>query len=147
LRDQLALGNLRVPTTAERWLALQVSASPGQAVKSGDLIAVLAPLDTRTQQPAGLVAHLDVEEKYCADLTPGQMVRLSSNMYNPRLHSTIEARIERIEPWGEPHPRAGRQFRIVAVIDQAPFPVWIGSTVKAEIVVGRTPVYRIILEQ
>lgn len=137
---------LRAPPSADRWLVLDVRVDPFQAVRAGKVIATLAPLDAHTRQPRNLVARLDIDEKHLGPVTTGQTVHLYSNVYNHRLYGCAEARIERLEPWGVAAVDGSRRFRAVAPVTHAPFPLPLGSTCKAEIVIGRKLVYRIILE-
>jgi hypothetical protein len=146
LRRQLSEAQFNVPSTHQLWLALQVRVAPLQAVQPGDVIATIVPIDPETRQPLDLIARLEVDEKHCGDLAPGQIVRLQSDMHNHRLHGQAQARIERIEPWGELAADGQRRYTVIAPITEAPFPLALGSTVKAEVVVGRKVVYRIILE-
>lgn len=146
LRDRLARGVLRVPEQGDGWMAVEVLAAPLQAVKPGDVLASIVPVDPQTGQPRDLMAYLDVDEKHWGGLTAGQTVRLQSQVHNHRLHGIAEARIERLEPWGRPGPNGERQFRALAAITQAPFVLPLGSSFQAEVVVGRKLVYRIILE-
>ena len=138
---------LRVPETHVRWQVVDVRAARFQAVQAGDLLARVVPLDPDTGRPRDLLARLDLDEKHCGDLAPGQTVRLFSAMYNARLHGHAEAVLERLEPWGEAGPAGERRFRAVARITHAPFHLPLGSSFRAEVVVGRKAVYRIILEQ
>lgn len=138
---------LRAPDSAECWLVLAAPVGRSERVEPGTLIARLVPVDPRTNQPCELLANLDIEESRFGDVAVGQTVRLYSTMYNHRLHGIGEGRIERLEPWGEAAADGRRRFRAVAAVTQAPFPLPLGSSFKAEIVVGRKPVYRIILEQ
>jgi hypothetical protein len=147
LVERLDQAVIRVPDTKNCWQVLKVHAAALQAVRAGDAIALLAPIDPHTGQARDLVAFLDVHERHAGELQPGQAVRLYSTMHNQRLHGFAEGKIERLEPLGEPGPDGDRHFRARTVITQAPFPLRPGSTVKAEIVVGRKQVYRIILEQ
>jgi hypothetical protein len=146
VRQQFSQAVLRAPDTAERWLALNVRVSPAQAVQAGDVIATLVPLDSQTGQPRDLVTRLDVEESHSGFVEAGQTVRLYSPMYNQRLHGWAEARIERLEPHGEVMANGERHFHVWAAVTHSPFPLRLGSSCKADIVVGRKPVYRIILE-
>jgi hypothetical protein len=127
-------------------MALEVGVKPGEKVDAGEVLAILAPVDRRTHEPLDLIAELDIEEKHCGDVAPGQTVRLYSNMHNHRLHGTATATIERIEPWGKRAADGKRYFRALATIAETPFPLLPGSTFKAEIVTGRKQMYRIILE-
>jgi hypothetical protein len=147
LVERLEQTVIRVPDAKNPWQVLKVHAASLQAVQAGDPIALLAPIDPHTGEPRDLVAYLDVHEKHAGELQPGQAVRLYSTMHNQRLHGFAEGKIERLEPLGEPGPDGDRHFRAVTVITNAPFSLRPGSTVKAEIVVGRKQVYRIILEQ
>jgi hypothetical protein len=146
LRERLAQAVLRVPPSADRWLVLEVHVSPLQAVQAGDRIATIVPVDPRTHQPRNLVALLDVEEKYWGDLKPGQNVRLYSTVFNHRLFGCAEAQLAQLEPWARPNGQDTRVMKARAPIVQAPYDLPLGSTFKAEIVVGPKLVYRIILE-
>jgi len=146
LRQRLAQATLRVPPTGRLWQAVQVRVSPLQAVQPGDVIATVVPVDPVTHQPLDLVARLEVDEKHAGDLALGQSVRLASAAHNHRLHGRAEARVERIEPWADPTPDGSRRYTVIAPVIDAPFPLLLGSSVQAEIVVGRKVVYRIILE-
>jgi len=147
LVERLNQAVIRVPDAKNTWQVLKVHAAPLQAVQAGDAIALVAPVDPQTGRSRDLVAFLDVQERYAGELKPGQTVRLYSTMHNQRLHGFAEGKIEHLEPLGEPGPDGERHFRARAAIMQSPFPLRPGSTVKAEIVVGRKQVYRIILEQ
>ena len=147
LRSDKTVRAVTVPDQNNHWLVLKVYPEGGQAVAAGDPIALLAPLDLATHQPKEFIAQLDVHEKHMGELAPGQAVRLYSSMYNQRLHGHAEGVIERLEPQGEPVPGGERRFRAIAAVKSAPFTLRPGSSVKAEIVVGRKQVYRIILEQ
>lgn len=138
---------LRVPDGSSRWQVVSVHATRGQAVKAGDLLARIVPLDPETGQPRDLLARLEFEEKHVGDLAIGQPVRLASTMYNARLHGHAEAVLERLDPTGEPTAASDPRFHAIARITHAPFRLPLGSTFKAEVVVGRKTVYRIILEQ
>jgi hypothetical protein len=137
---------LRVPDRGRRWLAVTVPVSPQQAVRPGDLIASIVPIDPATRRPGDLLARLEIDERHWAEVAPGQAVRLYSTMYNPRLHGHAAARIERLEPCAEEGPDGRRRYRAIAAVTAAPFPLWLGSSFKGEVVLGKKRVYRIILE-
>jgi hypothetical protein len=143
---QLGTAAVRVPRTHALWVVLKRYVEPGTAVKPGEAVALVAPLDPRTRQPLDPLVYLDVSDRHRAELAPGQAVRLYLTMYNHRLHGHAEGILERIEPLGE---AAGgeRRFRAVAAVTNTPFPLRCGAGCKAEIVAGRKRVYRIILEQ
>lgn len=146
LRYQLDQATLRVPEAGELWLALEARVSPQQAVAAGDVVAVIVPADPQTRRPLDLVARLSVDEKHWGQLAPGQVVRIRSAVHSHRLHGHAEAKIDRLEPSGETGPDGERRFHALAPITSAPFVPPIGSSFQAEVVVGRKPVYRIILE-
>jgi hypothetical protein len=146
LRYQLERAVLKVPESGNLWLTLETRVVPLQAVNAGDVVAVIVPVDPQTRQPLDLVARLDVDEKHWGHLAAGQTVRLKSGIHNHRLHGHAEARIERLEPSGEAGPDGERRFHARAPITTAPFVMPIGSSFQAEVLVGRKPVYRIILE-
>jgi hypothetical protein len=147
LRSQLARANVRAPEEPGPWLVLKSYVSPGQAVKAGDPVALLAPLDRRTGLPREFLVWLDIQEKHAGDVRVGQEARIYSTMFNHRLHGRAEAKIDKLEPLGEPGPNGEHRFRARAAVTHSPFPLQPGSTCKAEIVVGRKQVYRIILDQ
>jgi hypothetical protein len=146
LRQRLSQATLRVPESEDLWQAVQVRVAPLQAVQPGDLVATIVPVDAVTRQPLDLVARLEVDERHAGSLVPGQTVRLVSALHEHHLHGRAVARIERIEPWAEATAEGGRRYVVIASIVEAPFALPLGSSVTAEIVVGRKLVYRIILE-
>ncbi len=147
LRDQLEQAFIRAPQTRDPWLVLKTFVTPLQAVKPGDAVALIAPLDPRSHQPRELLAVLDIDEKHAGEIEPGQSLRLYSSMYNQRLHGHAEAVIERLEPLGEAGPGGERRFRAIAKVTESPYALRPGSSFRGEIVIGRKPVYRVILEQ
>lgn len=147
LKDRLEQAVIRAPQTRDPWLVLKTFVTPLQAVKPGDAIALIAPLDPRSRQPRELLAMLDIDEKHAGEVEPGQAIRLYSSMYNQRLHGHAEGVIDRLEPHGEVGSGGERHFRAVARVTVSPVALRPGSSFRGEIVVGRKPVYRVILEQ
>lgn len=145
LRAQLDHAVLRTPANDGPWLVLDVRAAPLQAVRPGDVVAVIVPVDPQTHQPRDLVAKLEVEEKHWGALSVGQTVRLQSGVHNHRLHGAAEARIDRLEPAAAATPN-GRRFHALAPVTAASFALPLGSSFQAEVVVGDKRVYRVILE-
>lgn len=131
----------------ESWLVIRTVAVPHQAVKPGDVIMVLVSADAQTGKAKDLVAELEIAESHAADVAVGQPVRIYSNMYAQRIHGHADGRIERIDPLAVLGAAGERKFRATAIITQAPFPLHLGSGLRAEIVVGKKQVYKIILEQ
>jgi hypothetical protein len=145
LRERLAQAVLRAPTGEPSWLVLKVHVEPLAPVRPGDAVALVAPCDA-TGRPRDLVAELEVSESHGNGLEPGQAVRLYSTMYNHRLHGHAEARLEHLDPWADGGQDGSRLFHAVAAITNSPFPLPLGSSLKAEVVTGRKAVYRLILE-
>lgn len=143
---QLDQALIRVPSLGDLWLTLEVRAAHLQAAQAGDAVATIVPIHPETRQPRDLIARLAVDEGNFADIRPQESVRLYSNMFNHRLHGCAEAEINRIEPVGEPAANGKRVFHALAPLTQSPLPLPLGSTFKADILVGRKQVYRIILE-
>jgi hypothetical protein len=73
-------------------------------------------------------------------------VRIKSAVHNHRLHGHAEATIDRLEPAADTGADSDRRFHAQAPFTRVPFALPIGSSFQAEVVVGRKPVYRIILE-
>lgn len=146
LRERLAHTVMQAPAGTDPWLVLEVVAAPLASVKAGDLIATIVPVDPQTHRPRELIARLDVDETHWGDLAAGQDVRIYSNVFNHRLYGCAVARIESLQPQGEPASGGERHFHARAPIIEAPFNLPLGSSFKAEVVVGRKLVYRIILE-
>ncbi len=134
------------PEGAPLWLVVAVAVGPGQHVDVGQRLITLDPLDPMTHRPRELLAWLDMPEEHVADIETGQRVRLTSNLYNERIHGQFDAVIERIEPAGRLAENGKRYFRVVAVVKETPLKLLLGSGVKAEIVVGKKRVWRIIME-
>jgi hypothetical protein len=146
LRRRLARAVVQTPDNAAAWLAVEVRAVPGQAVAAGDLVATLAPCEPHTGRPRELLVRLRLDETHRAGVEPGQPVRLFSNVYNHRLYGVAEGVIERVDPTPETGADGVRRYAAVAAVRAAPFELPLGSGCRAEIVVGRKLVYRIILE-
>ena len=147
LGQMLSARSLLAPASHSAWQALKTCIEQDQAVKPGDVLAWLAPVDPATGRANSFIAQIDVVEKHAAGLEAGQDVRLVSTMYNQRLHGHAEGVVEKVEPLAEAAENGERRFRIQVKITHAPFELHHGMSVKAEIVLGHKRVYRIILEQ
>lgn len=134
------------PRQGKAWLVTKVHKQPGEAVQPGDKIVTLVPADPATREPIDIVALLEVREERAGPVQPGQPVRLYSAMYPHRLYGHAKGIIETVEPVAEPDEKGRSQVRARARVVAAPFPLKLGSHVQGEIVVGRKPIYRIILE-
>lgn len=134
------------PAHAERWLVLEIRVAPGQRILAGEVLATLVPIDPITKKPLDLMVRLDFEERHFGHVAVGQPARFASAMYNYRLFGKALGHIERLEPAGTEGTNGARQFAAVARIEEAPFELKIGSSVKAEVVTGRRKLVRVILE-
>lgn len=137
---------INAPADAPLWLGAGVHISQGQAVEAGQRLLTLVPLDLQTHQPRELLGRLEVGEEHIIEVQAGQTVRVSSNLYNERIHGKFSAVVERIEPLGFLAEDGKRRFHVVVALEDPPGPLLLGSGLKAEIVLGRKQVYRIILE-
>ncbi len=137
---------LTAPTSPDLWLVQQVHVEHLSAIKAGDKVVTLVPVDGETKQPIDLVADVTFDEEHAAEVAQGQTVRLYSNMYNARLHGKAEGVVRWIHPWISESGTDGRHIRVQIEMTQSPFPLRLGAGVVAKVVVGRKPVYRIILE-
>lgn len=135
-----------VPQRHALWWVVQVAVESGQAVQAGDVLAIVVPLDPATGQPLALLAELKVAESDAAELAVGQPVHLHSTMYNARLYGGADGLVEHIAPWAEASGSDERHIAVTARITATPSPLHLGTSVEGKIVVGRKPVYRIILE-
>ena len=71
---------------------------------------------------------------------------VTSNLFNERTHEKLEATVECIEPLAAVGDDGKRRFTVVAVLEPTSDRLLLGSSVKAEIMLGKKRVYRIILE-
>jgi hypothetical protein len=147
LKQLLGQARLAAPADGGPWMVVKVHLDPDASVKAGEVIATLVPVDPVTKEPRDLVAKMQIADPHCGELRPQQDVRLYMTMYNQRLYGHADARLERIEPLGEPGGHGERHFTALAGVTQTPFPLKLGAGFRAEIVVGRKRVYRIILER
>lgn len=138
--------SIHVPTLHSLWQVLKIHAEPGAAVAAGDSLMTLAPIDPESHEPVDVVAHLEIAEEASEELAAGQIVRLQSSVYHSRLHGVAEGKLLSIDPLAESHPDGKRYFHAIAAVQQSPFPLRLGSSVSAKIVIGRKSVYQIILE-
>lgn len=135
------------PGAGRRWRVVEVPVHSGQRVAEGDLLARFVEVDPQDpEQIREPLVRLDIEEKYFGEVTPGKEVRIYSNMYHHRVYGIARGRVDRLEPAGEAGPNGGRVFHAWVAVTHSPFPLKLGSTVRAEVLVGRKATYQIILE-
>jgi hypothetical protein len=137
---------LKVPGDHEAWLVVEVRASAQQAVAPGDPVATVVPIDPQTRHPLGLIAHLEVEERHVGEVHPGASVRVSSGVFNQRLHGTVTGQVEKVSPQGQAGASSQRCFLVQVALEGCPLPLPLGSSCKGDVVLGRKLIYRMILE-
>src|SRR5262245_24301627 len=137
---------VQAPAEEPLWLVAGVDVSRGQGVEAGQRLLTLVPLDPKTHRPRQLLGRLEVGEEHVIEVRPGQTVRVWSNLYNERVHGKFSAVVERVEPLAVVGEDGKRRFHVIAVLEDPPGPLLLGSGLSAEIVLGKKPVYRIILE-
>lgn len=136
---------IRLPASATHWLILEVHFSDGQKIEAGDPIVTIYPIVALDDLPFHPV-RLEIEEKNAGSVEQGQDVRLFSNMYPHRSHGTAKGIIEHLEPTGVEGANGRRLFHAWVRVIESPFPLKLGSSVRAEVIVGRKRTFQIILE-
>jgi hypothetical protein len=134
------------PSSAAKWLIVELPVSDGQHVQEGELLMSLVPVDPETNAVIDLVVRIEIDEKQFGYVEPGQEVRLFSAMYHHRTHGVAKGVIDRLEPMAVEGPNGSRKFHGWVRVTEAPFPLKLGSSVRVEIVTGRKRTYQIILE-
>lgn len=129
-----------------RWRVVEVLVRDGDFVHPAQPVVRLVEFHPKTGEFLLPLVRLDIEEKHFGEVAVGQEVRIYSNMYHHRTHGVGRGRIERLEPFGEPGPNGSQVFHAWVAITESPFPLKLGSSVRAEVLLGRKPTYRIILE-
>jgi hypothetical protein len=137
---------VRVPPERAAWQVLKIYTEPDATLAAGAEIAIVAPVDPVSHEPVAVLARLEIPEEAGEELTVGQTVRLSSNVFNAHRYGSAEATLLSIDPLVETHADGKRYFHASAAITQCPFPLRLGSGVSASIVVGRKTVFHIIVE-
>lgn len=136
---------VRLSADFPSWLVLEVHFADGQRIQEGDPIVTVYPMSAD-----GVVVHhpvrLEIDEKNFGAIEPGQEVRMTSNMFSHRSHGVARGVIERLEPMGVEGPNGIRKFHAWVNVKESPFELKLGSSVKAEVIVGRKKTYQIILE-
>jgi hypothetical protein len=140
-----AAASVRLPADFPSWLVLEVHFADGQRIQDGDPIVTVFPLSAE-----GAAIHhpvrLEIDEKNFGAIEPGQEVRMTSNMFPHRSHGAAKGVIDRVEPMGVAGPNGSRKFHAWVRVTESPFELKLGSSVKAEVIVGRKKTYQIILE-
>lgn len=118
-------------------VTLVLKRRPGEVVKAGEDLAHVAHGEpSRVEIRAG-------ENQYHR-ISPGQRVRMTSNAFDAWRYGYVEGLVERIAL----EPEASGQipkYRILVRIESTPQPLVLGSTVTAEIILRRVPLWRLLL--
>ncbi len=142
----IAGAEVKTPEDASLWLVAAVHVEKEEGVKAGQRLATLVPLDPQSREPRELLVRLEVHEEHAVEVEVGQSLRVTSNLYNERTNEPLAAVVERVEPLGSVNDQGKRVFTVVAKLEPTERHLLLGSSVKAEILLGRKPVWRIILE-
>jgi len=125
-----------------RWQVVEAPVASGESVAVGQILVRMVPVDPERRQ----AVRLEIGETQVGDVSVGQPVRLASKMWPPRVHGYATGVVSRLEPMGLEGERNVRKFVVHVDITASPFALRLGSGVKADIVTGRKPAWRIILE-
>jgi hypothetical protein len=134
------------PSSLTRWMVLELPIENGHLVQEGELVASLVQVNAEASRVLDLVVRIEIDEQQFGSVESGQEVRLYSNMHPHRTHGFAKGVIDRLEPMGVEGPNGSRKFHAWAKVTECPFPLKLGSSVRAEVVVGRKRTYQIILE-
>jgi hypothetical protein len=135
-----------VPELSTKWLIVELPVADGERVQKGDIVASLVPVDSETHAVIEPMIRIDIDERQFGGVAVGQEVRLYSNMYHHRTHGVAKGVIDRLEPMAVEGPYGTRTFHGWVKVTEAPYPLKLGASVKAEIITGRKRTYQIILE-
>jgi len=143
LQNLVAQHEIRSPQDGE--VTLLRKRRPGQPVVTGEEIL-------RIRHGAELEADLHVGENKIHLIQPGQRVRMSTAAFNPLLHGYIEGVVQRIpldaegiNSSPEGFTAGESQFRVIAAILSSPQPLVLGTSVEANIILRRVPLWRLLL--
>jgi multidrug resistance efflux pump len=144
LRQHLALHEIRSPEAGE--VTLLRKRRPGQPVQAGEEVA-------RIRHGAELEADLHVGDNKIHLIRTGQRVRLKTAAFNPLLHGYIEGVVDRVPLDAEEMSAPGTttppesRFRVMAAVVSSPEPLILGTSVEAEIILRRVPLWRLLLPE
>lgn len=136
-RDEMAI---KAPIDGE--ITLLEIRHPGMRVEAGDLLIKLSPLDAAPRVRA------TVGQRNIDLLSPGVPVRMESMVFDAPLEGYITGHIDRIAP--EPQrdtagSSAEPRYEIMITVEDSPYPLVWGSTIRAEILLGRRSLLEIFL--
>jgi len=111
----------------------------GEAVAAGELILAVAS-SPRTQ----IKVYVPEQSIYKVGL--GQLARIYSSVYTYRKYGTGTAEVAAVRKWAE--DKAGKPvYEVVLSVQEAPFPMLLGSSAQAEIVVARRGILDMLLDR
>ena len=110
----------------------------GESVAPGELLAALAT-SSRTQ----LKLLVGEQEIYKVEL--GQLTRIYSSVYSYRKYGTCTGEVSEVAKWAD---RTGGKsvYEVVIDVEEAPFPLLLGSSAMARIVVARRGILDMLLD-
>jgi multidrug resistance efflux pump len=126
---------LRAP---EPGVVVALPKDDGEAVQRGELVAIIA-LDDQC------CIRLRIDEDQFREVSVGQSIRFYSAMYPYREHGHATGKIDLIQPWAR--QEGGRiYYEAIASVTSTPFELKLGSSVSADIILGRKPLYRMVFD-
>jgi hypothetical protein len=135
-REQLEAVCPQFKATGKYWLLLEL--------KEGQ--AKLLPVRDESGSLLEAIVEAEFDEKQFGELEIGQKVRLKSAMFSPRTHGYGEGKIVALRPIARENSHGQRGFGVEIAVTTAPFPLFYGSSIEAEVFLGRKETFRVILE-
>ncbi len=111
----------------------------GEQVLPGELLATIAQ-SNRTQ------LKLMVREQDIYKVGLGQLARIYSSVYSYRKYGTCEGEVAEVSPSAEPGKNKA-VYEVTVSVTDAPFPLLLGSTAQARIVVARRGILDLLLDR
>jgi len=129
---------LRAPASGE---VVLISKKPGEEVRPGELLFEIA-----TSGRTGL--HVHVDESGILKVAPGQQVRIMSSAFSYRKHGLAEGVVREVPSMAlEDRARGGAKYKVEIEVRKSPFPLKLGSTATADIIIGRRTILQILFER
>ncbi|VTS03918.1 efflux RND transporter periplasmic adaptor subunit [Tuwongella immobilis] len=132
--------------TERLWMLVESLPDSGSQLEPMQTIAAMIPVNAGTLDPLDVEVEMEVPEKYAGELELGQGVRFRAVMYPSRIYGFAAGTLRAIEPIVR-RPVAGEPFvRAIARVDRSPFPMRLGASIEATIILGKRSTYRVILD-
>ena len=112
----------------------------GESVKPGELLLAVTP-DNRTQ------LRLFVDEKEIYKIGVGQKAWIRSSVYSYRKYGTCRGTVSDVAVWAANEETNKREYIVLVSVEDAPFPLLLGSTAQAYIVVAYRGLLDMLLDR